>query len=213
MTRRSINIPVTLSLAWLLGLALLWAVSHARTGVASAPAGGARYFLSSHAGRVTVGVQSITPPVAGPGYAIDVATYGSLRITQDGNTATATSFDPHYVQKKFAGFGKSRWRGIFTVGGTTYNAEARIYAAPWWAVALTFGAPATVPLLRWRRVRAWRRAGKCAACGYDLRAGGDRCPECGTPAETAFRRLRRLVVALLFPAPAGSTRPAAATVT
>ncbi|HYE20186.1 MAG TPA: hypothetical protein VEA69_17190 [Tepidisphaeraceae bacterium] len=53
-------------------------------------------------------------------------------------------------------------------------------------VAVSYGVTvalaAVLPLIRWARRRSrWARARRsaCVACGYDLRATPDRCPECG----------------------------------
>jgi hypothetical protein len=53
---------------------------------------------------------------------------------------------------------------------------------PFWMPFLLAAAPLAFAgrAARQRRVRL--RRGLCLSCGYDLRGGGERCPECGTPA-------------------------------
>lgn len=58
----------------------------------------------------------------------------------------------------------------FESGNQTWAAQA-----PHWAAALAAAAPA----LWLRRHDPRRRPGHCTACGYDLRATPQQCPECG----------------------------------
>ena len=55
---------------------------------------------------------------------------------------------------------------------------------PTWTLLLLSIVP-VAGWLDWRRARLARarrrEAGLCVACGYDLRASKDRCPECGRP--------------------------------
>jgi hypothetical protein len=69
------------------------------------------------------------------------------------------------------------------------TSEWAVVAVPWWSFML---AGILLPGLRlWRDAAARRRVsrGLCRRCGYDLRASGDRCPECGTVV-AASRSLR-----------------------
>jgi hypothetical protein len=68
------------------------------------------------------------------------------------------------------------------VGDSEYQVTTdteRAFFLPWWFLAIVF---AWLPcIMLFRRVGQYvrRRAGRCPACGYDLRASPDRCPECG----------------------------------
>ena len=87
--------------------------------------------------------------------------------------------------------GKVYLNGLsFFVGASWYaqprsvNFVMRRATVPaWFVAALTAGWPCARILvqIRSRHRRLRRDGGFCPACGYDLRASPDRCPECGTP--------------------------------
>ena len=56
---------------------------------------------------------------------------------------------------------------------------ARAFAIPYWGLLVAFALPLVLRLMFLSRRRRRRRLRLCPACGYDLRATPDRCPECG----------------------------------
>jgi hypothetical protein len=61
------------------------------------------------------------------------------------------------------------------------------FSAPYWAIVLLLLSPVALVVPMWKRRRRTQRRqrGLCTACGYDLRASVDRCPECGTSIDAA----------------------------
>lgn len=77
----------------------------------------------------------------------------------------------------------SRFLGLF---GQMERGPERLFVrliVPYWMLAVSFAVLPFVTVIRSKR-RRWKQkrlaGGLCEACGYDLRATPQRCPECGT---------------------------------
>jgi hypothetical protein len=67
----------------------------------------------------------------------------------------------------------------FGFGRHTFAGGQQFLFVPHAAIAVPSGLLAALSWSRQRRLRRHALAGLCPACGYDLRATPDRCPECG----------------------------------
>ena len=102
----------------------------------------------------------------------------SLTLWQFDRPPTAVPARSSFHYHERLGF-RCNWGSEGRYGGmTTFHGTLRMFelALP---NALAVPLLGVLPLAYLRRAKRARRVGNCAACGYDLRATPDRCPECG----------------------------------
>ena len=166
----SLSLLVSLASALLWPLSFFWAGSFAHVGRASVGAlrigGGGISFMHQH-GAGTAERVAQTPGTAG---------LWEFRKSRD----RTHYFDFNEYWRESLRF---NWRSEVMTLKSGATIKSRILAVPLWCPACVFAiAPAVAN--RRRRVRRQRiRDGLCIRCGYDLRASGDRCPECGAVPE------------------------------
>jgi hypothetical protein len=96
------------------------------------------------------------------------------------------------VEWEWAGFEERRGRllpewHVSKGEGPNETYPYRVWFIPFWSVVVAsallpvgWGVPLIWSIVRRRQREQRRRTRRCPACGYDLRATPDRCPECGT---------------------------------
>jgi hypothetical protein len=114
-----------------------------------------------------------------------------LTLVAGGRHVIVSTF-PHHVYVIVLQVPPGHWKRVrvdYQYPGKPEYLEPRLSVRPGeWRVGVPFWLPLLFALAlpawqvgRWRHARRRDRQGRCSACGYDLRASGDRCPECGTP--------------------------------
>lgn len=86
------------------------------------------------------------------------------------------------LDPRFLSFHYDNNRGVLTNG---LEWKSWVIAIPYWPLVLLSGITPLVWLVAFKRKRRRDFAGRCLACGYDLRATPERCPECGTISDGA----------------------------
>lgn len=144
---------------------------------------GDAYFAVSTTGKLRLAVQRGLPP-APPGHFFDSSIWGTVQLKSSaGGVMNLDSFSVYEIDRSVFGFGWTSSKSVTSTWWTPpvapVTAEFRCLAIPYWFLTTLSGLPLAARGVQEIRAHRRRRRGRCAGCGYDLRATPDRCPECG----------------------------------
>jgi hypothetical protein len=160
MKRRLFNILAAVSLLLALAVAGLWVRSYWAADYWNAvPLAGLRIHANSQPGSLTFAYET-----------------NGIMPDDDFWTTVYREGLPGY-ENAFAPYGMLGYFNFYRVnwGSSTI---VNLTVPDWFYILLGLILPTCWVLQRWRRRRHYRD-GLCPACGYDLRASKDECPECG----------------------------------
>jgi hypothetical protein len=165
----------TFSLILCIEVALLWARSYwVRDVVGFGRAGGNCHVLQSILGRVHL-LSNLDGGCEGG------VTHSSDRLAPDAAWHGGMSNYPRAIRWR-GGAAYETYDGYVMGQPGLYPAAVthhRLIVVPYPYLVALFAIAPGVWLCSWRRGRRRRAGGLCRACGYDLRATPERCPECG----------------------------------
>jgi hypothetical protein len=183
LPRILLNAATALSLVLCVATVALWVRSYRLADVVGWTGRDRVAVATSDRGRLTVG--AVTVPATW--VAALAAHRGWDRSTRPAGTAdvgpTLARYPGtrrHWHALGFRWFVSDGGQGQASLGSADAALPQRVVAVPHWATALAFAA---APAWRFGRRSRRPRPGVCPACGYDLRAIPERCPECGTVAK------------------------------
>ena len=159
LARRMFTLCSAASLLLCVAVCALWVGSYERLDGFTLRTGGRQYQVGFPAGRLLVAAHARDGRPA----ALETFSVVPMDMDEIRRRSGVTTY------QSFGGFGRYelRWGGVGVF-------------APCWFIAVVLAAPPAAWLAGRVRRRQRKAAGRCLACGYDLRASPGRCPECGT---------------------------------